>query len=220
MSSPIPRNKEYMTTFIASAGAIKRTVSIFLSLLTCHSLFLEVRDKSLKNLSLVSSRVVTKVHHGAELRAVFNFISSFPSFLFAFGGLGFEFCVFVAGWRHALRSEWPFMISSGTPRYGMYRPPAPDHPKQPPPPQFLMHSRRLPARATGLVLLPQLDDSADVALCRSQQVWREDDHPDRRRVAEAQATQVLQGLARLCVCVCVGGGLSGFRCGTQSHLAC
>ena len=39
------------------------------------------------------------------------FISSFP-FLLAFevGGLGFEFCVFVAGWRHALRSEWPFMI--------------------------------------------------------------------------------------------------------------
>ena len=26
------------------------------------------------------------------------------------GGLGFEFCVFVAGWRHALRSEWPFII--------------------------------------------------------------------------------------------------------------
>ena len=25
-------------------------------------------------------------------------------------GLGFEFCVFVAGWRHALRSEWPFII--------------------------------------------------------------------------------------------------------------
>ena len=22
----------------------------------------------------------------------------------------FEFCVFVAGWRHALRSEWPFII--------------------------------------------------------------------------------------------------------------
>ena len=37
--------------------------------------------------------------------------SSFP-FLLAFvvGGLGFEFCVFVAGWRHALRSEWPFII--------------------------------------------------------------------------------------------------------------
>ena len=26
------------------------------------------------------------------------------------GGLGFEFRVFVAGWRHALRSEWPFII--------------------------------------------------------------------------------------------------------------
>ena len=27
------------------------------------------------------------------------------------GGLGFEFwfCVFVTGWRHALRSEWPFI---------------------------------------------------------------------------------------------------------------
>ena len=39
------------------------------------------------------------------------YISSFP-FLNAFvvGDLGFEFCVFVAGWRHALRSEWPFMI--------------------------------------------------------------------------------------------------------------
>ena len=35
------------------------------------------------------------------------FISSF-TFLLAFdvGGLGFEFCVFVAGWRHTLRSEW------------------------------------------------------------------------------------------------------------------
>ena len=42
---------------------------------------------------------------------MFYFISSFP-FLFALdvGGLGFEFCVFVAGWRHALRSEWPFTI--------------------------------------------------------------------------------------------------------------
>ena len=29
---------------------------------------------------------------------------------FVFGGLGFEFCLFVAGWRHALRSEWPFII--------------------------------------------------------------------------------------------------------------
>ena len=24
--------------------------------------------------------------------------------------VGFELCVFVAGWRHALRSEWPFII--------------------------------------------------------------------------------------------------------------
>ena len=39
------------------------------------------------------------------------FISSFP-FLFAFdvGGHDFEFCVFVAGWRHALRREWPCII--------------------------------------------------------------------------------------------------------------
>ena len=36
---------------------------------------------------------------------------SFPLlFEFVVGGLGFEFCVFVAGWRHALRSEWPFII--------------------------------------------------------------------------------------------------------------
>ena len=42
---------------------------------------------------------------------MFCFISSFP-FLLAFdvGGLGFEFCALVAGWRHALRSEWPFII--------------------------------------------------------------------------------------------------------------
>ena len=31
-------------------------------------------------------------------------------FAFVVGGLGFEFCVFVAGWRHALRNEWPFII--------------------------------------------------------------------------------------------------------------
>ena len=42
---------------------------------------------------------------------MFYFILLF-SFAFAFvvGGLGFELCVFVAGWRHALRSEWPFII--------------------------------------------------------------------------------------------------------------
>ena len=31
-------------------------------------------------------------------------------FVFVVGGLGFEFCMVVAGWRHALRSEWPFII--------------------------------------------------------------------------------------------------------------
>ena len=36
---------------------------------------------------------------------------SFPLLIaFVVGGLGFELCVFVAGWRHALRSEWPFII--------------------------------------------------------------------------------------------------------------
>ena len=41
----------------------------------------------------------------------FILFSSFPLLLeFGVGGLGFEFCVFVAGWRHALRSEWPFII--------------------------------------------------------------------------------------------------------------
>ena len=43
---------------------------------------------------------------------MFYFIFSSLSFLFAFdvGGLGFEFCVFVAGWEHPLRSEWIFAI--------------------------------------------------------------------------------------------------------------
>ena len=41
----------------------------------------------------------------------FILFSSFPLLLaFVVGGLGFEFCVLVAGWRHALRSEWPFII--------------------------------------------------------------------------------------------------------------
>ena len=43
----------------------------------------------------------------------FILFSSFPLLLaFVVGGLGFEFCVLVAGWRHALRSEWPFIIIS------------------------------------------------------------------------------------------------------------
>ena len=41
----------------------------------------------------------------------FILFCSFPlRFAFVVGGIGFEFCVFVAGWRHALRSEWPFII--------------------------------------------------------------------------------------------------------------
>ena len=41
----------------------------------------------------------------------FILFCSFPlPFAFVVGGLGFEFCVFVAGWRHALRSKWPFII--------------------------------------------------------------------------------------------------------------
>ena len=41
----------------------------------------------------------------------FILFCSFPLlFAFGVGGLGFELCVFVAGWRHALRSEWPFII--------------------------------------------------------------------------------------------------------------
>ena len=41
----------------------------------------------------------------------FILFCSFPLlFALVVGGLGFEFCVFVAGWRHALRSEWPFII--------------------------------------------------------------------------------------------------------------
>ena len=41
----------------------------------------------------------------------FILFSSFPLlFAFVVGGLGFEFCMLVAGWRHALRSEWLIII--------------------------------------------------------------------------------------------------------------
>ena len=41
----------------------------------------------------------------------FILFSNLPLLLaFIVGGLGFEFCVFVAGWRHALWSEWPFIF--------------------------------------------------------------------------------------------------------------
>ena len=44
---------------------------------------------------------------------MFYFISNFYFlFVFAVGGLGFEFCVFVAGWRHSIRSEWPSLFFS------------------------------------------------------------------------------------------------------------
>ena len=46
-----------------------------------------------------------------SLEQCFVLFSSFPLLLAVdVRGLGFEFCVFVAGWRHALRSEWPFII--------------------------------------------------------------------------------------------------------------
>ena len=58
----------------------------------------------------------------------FILFSSFPLLLaFDVGALGFEFCVFVAGWRHALRSEWPFIIiiykihNSGYPNWAINR---------------------------------------------------------------------------------------------------
>ena len=35
---------------------------------------------------------------------------SFIVYMLDVGGLGSEFCVFLAGWRHALRSEWHFII--------------------------------------------------------------------------------------------------------------
>ena len=39
----------------------------------------------------------------------FRILLSF--FEFTVGGLGFEFCVLVVGWRHALQSEGPVIIS-------------------------------------------------------------------------------------------------------------
>ena len=43
---------------------------------------------------------------GLSFEQCFILSCSFPVlFVFVVGGLGFELCVFVAGWRHALRSE-------------------------------------------------------------------------------------------------------------------
>ena len=41
---------------------------------------------------------------------ILNHLLIMHDYLLLIGGLGFEFCVFVAGWRHALRSEWPLII--------------------------------------------------------------------------------------------------------------
>ena len=59
-------------------------------------------------------------NNNKRLLTPFILFSSFPLLLaFDVGGLGFEFCVFVAGWRHALRSEWPMIIfiTVGRPHY-------------------------------------------------------------------------------------------------------
>ena len=40
----------------------------------------------------------------------FILLQVFPFPFAAVRGLGFEFCMFVAGWWHALWSEWPFII--------------------------------------------------------------------------------------------------------------
>ena len=61
--------------------------------------------------STVPGRVEGGGHPVLGYEQCFIFISSFPFLLaFAVGGLGFEFRVFTAGWRHAVRSEWPFII--------------------------------------------------------------------------------------------------------------
>ena len=59
------------------------------------------------------SRPLDRVEGGGQpvLSLEQCFMCSFPLlFAFVVGGLGFEFCVFVAGWRHAHRSEWPFIF--------------------------------------------------------------------------------------------------------------
>ena len=50
-------------------------------------------------------------HISLSCEQCFILFSSFLFFLaFDAGDLGFEFCVFVGGWRHALRSELPFIF--------------------------------------------------------------------------------------------------------------
>ena len=51
--------------------------------------------------------LVGAMHCGVS--GLFSGLHAFVNY-YGIGELGFEFCVFVAGWRHALRSEWPFTI--------------------------------------------------------------------------------------------------------------
>ena len=61
--------------------------------------------------STAPGRVEGGGHPVLSFEQCFILFCSFPLlFAFVVGGLGFELCVFVAGWRHALRSEWPFII--------------------------------------------------------------------------------------------------------------
>ena len=65
----------------------------------------------LGNPSTVPGRVEGGGQAVLSFEQCFILFCSFPLlFVFVVGGLGSELCVFVAGWRHALRSEWPFII--------------------------------------------------------------------------------------------------------------
>ena len=48
----------------------------------------------------------------ASAKVLWRFAFRFLPFLFEFaaGGLGFEFCTSVVGWRYAVLSEWPFVV--------------------------------------------------------------------------------------------------------------
>ena len=52
--------------------------------------------------------LVGAMHCGVS--GLFSGLHAFVNY-YGIGELGFEFCVFVAGWRHALRSECPFIIT-------------------------------------------------------------------------------------------------------------
>ena len=68
-------------------------------------------DKGLGEPSTAPGRVEGGGQPVLSFEQGFILFCSFPLlFAFVVGGLGVEFCVFVPGWRHALRSEWPFII--------------------------------------------------------------------------------------------------------------